>query len=100
MYFEFIRRFINDKRITNAGYTRKTVFIPINGWEYDKNYNIYDYLHVLNPLSVIFKHLKLSPDKLNVFNGIDFVFFGNNGYFKMNPGNVTKQDYTKFIKLK
>lgn len=99
MYFEFIRRFINDKRITNAGYTKKTVFIPINGWDYNKNYNIYDYLHVLNPLSVIFKHLKLSPEKLNVFNGIDFVFFGNNGYFKMNPGNVTKQDYTKFIKF-
>ena len=27
MYFEFIRRFINDRRIDAAGYTKKTVFI-------------------------------------------------------------------------
>ena len=30
-----------------------------------------------------FKACFSSKDKLNVFNGIDFVFFGNNGYFKI-----------------
>lgn len=100
MYFEFIRRFINDRRIDNAGYNKKTVFVPVNGWEYDKTkYNLYDYLKVLNPISVFHKKMKLQINDLHVFDGIDFVFFGKNGYFKMNTSNINERDWTKYIRF-
>lgn len=101
MYYEFISRAILDKRIDKAGYTKKTVFIPIDGWEYDKDrYKITDYLKVLNPISMFYKKLKLSPIDLAKFKGIDFVFFGKNGYFKMDYDSIeTKQVYNKFLKF-
>ena len=86
MYYEFIRRFINDKRIDKAGYTKKTVFVPIDGWRYDKSKStVYDYFKVLNPLSVFYKKIRMSQEDLKAFSGIDFIFLGNNGYFKFNP---------------
>ena len=81
-------------------YTKKTVFIPVNGWEYDKTkYSLYDYLKVLNPISVFYKKMKLQINDLHVFDGIDFIFFGKNGYFKMNTSNITERDWTKYIRM-
>ena len=99
MYFEFIRRFILDKRITNAGYTKRTVFIPIDGWSYKEGTSVYDFKKNLNPLSVFYKKIRYTPEELKCFKGIDFVFFGKNGYFKYNCENQTLQDRTKFIRF-
>lgn len=101
MYFEFIKRFINDKRIDKAGYTKKTVFIPIYGWKgtTDHNTKLFDYLKTLNPISVFFKKMKLSLNDLKVFDDIDFIFFGRNGYFKMNTANLKEDDYRKFMRF-
>ena len=84
MYFEFIKRFILDKRIDNAGYTKKTVFVPIDGWKPQENTFVYDFKKNLNILSVLYKKLMYTPEDLKCFNGIDFIFFGKNGYFKFN----------------
>lgn len=99
MYFEFIRRFINDKRIDNAGYTKKTVLVPIDGWEYDKEKStIYDFYKVLNPLSVFYKKLRLAPDDLkNAFGDTDFIFMGRNGYFKFNASKEECINHVKYI---
>lgn len=97
MYFEFIRRFILDKRVDNAGYTKKTVFIPIDGWDVINDTNIYDFRKNLNPISVIFKKIRYNPDDLKVFGDIDFIFFGKNGYFKYNANNQTAQDKSRFM---
>lgn len=100
MYYEFIRRFILDKRITNAGYTKRTVFVPVGGWDTQSNTDIYDYMKNLNPLSVFYKKIRLNPEDLKCFDGIDFVFFGYNGYFKFETSMVnSKQDAIKFIRL-
>lgn len=99
MYYEFITRFINDKRIDNAGYTRKTVFLPIDGWNKHPGTRLFDYRKNLNPISAIFKKIRLSQDDLKVFNDIDFVFFGHTGYFKMNFNNIDGQTYTKFMRF-
>lgn len=100
MYFEFIRRFINDRRIDAAGYTNKTVFIPIDGWVYDaETSTVYDYLKTLNPLSVLYKKLRLNPDDLHAFDGTDFIFIGNNGYFKFNASEEYCYDFRKFIRF-
>ena len=99
MYFEFIRRFINDKRIDNAGYTKKTVFIPIDGWVYNEDTAVYDYFKNLNPLSVFYKKIRTAPDDLKkAFANIDFVFLGRrNGYFKFNASHEESMNYMKFI---
>lgn len=100
MYFEFIRRFINDKRIDKAGYKKKTVFVPIYGWNYDPDTTrLYDFTKTLNPISVLHQKLKRSMTDLKVFNGIDFVFFSSNGYFKMNTESITDKSYMEFIQL-
>ena len=97
MYFEFLRRSILDKRIDNAGYTKKTVFVPIDGWNPKESTEIYDFKRNLNPISVFYKKIRQTPNELKCYNGIDFIFFGKDGYFKYNSNTQTKQDYTKFI---
>ena len=99
MYFEFIRRFILDRRIDNAGYTKKTVFVPVYGWSPKEGTRLFDYLKNINPISVLYKKLKLSIEDLKVFDGIDFIFFGKNGYFKMDTAQLKEQDYTKFMRF-
>jgi hypothetical protein len=99
MYFEFISRFINDKRIENAGYTKRTVFIPINGWNPVEGSKLFNYRANLNPISVFFKKLKFEETELGRFQGIDFVFFGKNGYFKMEYAHLKEADYTKYMRF-
>lgn len=99
MYFEFISRFINDKRIENAGYTKKTVFVPIHGWAQVEGSKLFDFRTNLNPISVFFKKLKMEETELARFQGIDFVFFGLNGYFKMEYNHLKENDYTKFMRF-
>ena len=99
MYFEFIRRFILDKRIINAGYTKKTIFVPINGWDTKKDTDVYDFKQNLNPISVIYKKVRYSSEDLNCFNGINFVFFGKNGYFIFESSKFNAaRDRMKFLK--
>jgi hypothetical protein len=76
MYFEFIKRFILDKRIDKAGYTKKTVFVPVYNWMPKTNTKVFDYQKNLNPISVFFKKMIFAMEDLKVFDGIDFIFFG------------------------
>lgn len=100
MYFEFIRRFILDKRITNAGYKKRTVFVPISGWEIKPDTDICDFKKNLNPLSVFYKKIRYSFEDLKCFEGIDFVFFGDNGYFKFEYSKFNKNvDRLKYFNL-
>lgn len=100
MYFEFIRRFINDRRIDNAGYTKKTVFVPVSDWWPTKNgIKVFDYYKNLNPLSAFYKKMRMSLNELKVFDGIDFVFIGKNGYFKMDTANLKEDSYKLFARL-
>ena len=102
MYFEFIRRFIMDKRIDNAGYTKKTIFVPVDEWPTITDSDSFDFKKNLNILSVFYKKIKLAIDDLKCFNGLDFIFFGKNGYFKMDTAKLDqtrdKMLFIKFIK--
>ena len=97
MYYEFIKRSILDKRITNAGYTKKTVFIPIEGWINTSGANIFDFRKTLNPISVLFQKHRYEPTKLKEFKDITFIFFGNNGYFKYDYDHMDKLPFSKFM---
>lgn len=98
MYFEFIKRFILDRRIDAAGYTKKTVFIPIDDWTDQDVLKLYDYKKLLNPISVFYKKMRFSLSELSAFN-LDFVFFGKTGYFKVNLASLKERDYVIFNKL-
>ena len=99
MYFEFIKRFINDKRIENAGYTKKTVFIPIDGWNPVPGTKLFDFKKNLNPISVLYKKIRYAQTELACFKDIVFVFFGKHGYFKMDYEHLNPQIFTKFSRF-
>ena len=96
MYFEFIRRFILDRRLDDAGYTKRTIFIPITGWPTIPGTAIYDYKKNLNPISVLYKKIRFSQSDLNVFKGLTFVLFGQKGYIKFTPDVIPIGYYNKF----
>lgn len=96
MYMEFINRFLHDKRISQAGYNKITVYLPVYGWDKKPDTTIYDYKSNLNPISVITKKMKIAPSQLSIFKDIEFVIFGINGYFKFNINNIPNSFYTKW----
>ena len=98
MYFEFIKRFINDRRVGNAGYTKRTVFIPLFGWG-NTEFLLFDYMKEINPISIFYKKMKYAIADFKAFDNIDFIFFSSNGYFKFNPSNVEKNTHFTFIRL-
>lgn len=98
MYAEFIRRIINDGRITNAGYTKKTVFVPLD-WGTDINGSLLNFRKIISPLSVFYKKLRFDKDSLHVFDGIDFIFFGKDGYFKFNTSQIQNDTHVRFAKF-
>ena len=63
---------------SNEGYTKRTVFVPIDGWKINQDTEIYDFKKNLNPISVFYRKIRYSPEKLECFKGIDFIFFGKN----------------------
>lgn len=96
LYFDFIDRFIKDKRIDKEGYTKKTVLLPIHGWESDTTTNIYDYKQSINPISMILRLLHNSYGTiLNKWKGIDFVILSNSGYIKLDLSKLTRSDVPK-----
>jgi len=100
MYFEFIRRIIMDKRITQAGYKKKTVFVPVFGWNETAGTNLFDFRKNLNPISVLFKRIRFDQAAIKrAFEDTTFVFFGYNGYFKFSANEMDSQTYIKFMRF-
>lgn len=95
LYFDFINRFIQDKRLENAGYTKKTVFIPVMDWT-KPEVSIYKYSEDINPISIILRLMKTDSTRLQEWKGIDFIFLTTKGYFKVDFSNLETSDTTKF----
>ena len=96
MYMEFLNRILHDDRLKNAGYTKTTVLLPVYGWSTNANTPVYDYYNNLNPISIIYKKLRLAPNDLKKFNGILFLIMGEKGYFKFDTAKVPDRFYPKF----
>lgn len=93
LYFEFINRFIQDKRLEPNGYTgKKTVLCPLFDWT-SADADMYNYTKELNPISMILRLAKRKSTKLQQWKDIEFVFVSSNGYFKIDfsqPINIMK----------
>lgn len=98
LYLELMNRFINDDRFNE--YQTKHVFVPVHDWKdtvVDKDFTIYR--NDINPISVIYRLLRANYLRLkNTFKNLVFVFYTDNGYFKMDMNNVTDKTYTLFLR--
>lgn len=98
LYFEFINRFLEDTRLNNLGYTKKTVMIPVDDWIPMKDREYWDYKLNLNPISVIYRLTYRDIDKLRTgWGNYTFIFTGKNGYFKMNFAEFEKKNLPRFM---
>ena len=97
LFGTMIQRAIKDKRIDEAGYTKKTVFINVKDWRPVNGEDIFDYKNI-NPISLIHRYVKLKRvselDKL--FGGIDWVFMSDKGYFKCKMSDLDQMNLSKF----
>lgn len=97
LYFNFINRFLNDKRLSMNGYEKKTVFVPILDWLPTDDTDSWDYTKNLNPISIIYRLLKRSPEMLKAWKDYTFMFLGETGYFKVDFGQFEIKDLPKFL---
>lgn len=98
LYFDFLDRFISDSRLTQAGYIKKTVLVPVDGWSIEKDSELWDYNKNLNPFSLINRWIRTGNNLLyKQWNGIKFVFISASGLFSCSFENLNKMNLNKFI---
>ena len=99
-YWEFLNRLMDmSKDPSLSSYSKNTIFIPVwkNAWPTEDGTNVYDWAVNLNPISMIFRMLKKSPDELrNKWKDKDIVFIGKTGYFKVDFSKFALKDFAKF----
>lgn len=100
LYFDLLDKFINDNRITTAGYENKTVLIPIKDWDMNPETKMWMYNADLNPISVLFRLMNTDFNRLQTtFGDIDFVFLTDNKYFKINFSKMQNTQNARFLYL-
>ena len=96
-YYDFIDRYIFDKRIEESGYNKKTVFVTLTGWNIEKDSVLWDYNVNINPISVIYRYIKNDALKLEKWKNVNFVFIHpERGYFKVDFNDFQYKDFYKF----
>lgn len=93
-------RYLNDARLTNEGYSRKTVIIPVNEWcNGIEDKVLFDFTKNINPFSMIFRLTKQKKIFPNEWEGIDFIICSKNAYFKIDLNNFSIKELVKFVYL-
>ena len=97
LFFEFINRFLEDNRFKQNGYTKRTVIIPVDCWNVEKDSEVWDYKFNINPISIIYRLIMAGDTyKLKKWAGYDFIFVGKSGFFKLDFGTFDKNDLFRF----
>lgn len=99
LYLSFMDRLINNPEIKAAGYTKKTIFIPISDW--DNTPMVWNFKENINPLSIIYQMMFTGNTRIfDVFGDTDIIFVGKDKYFKINFNEIDaknlKHDATTF----
>ena len=90
LYLDLLERLINDKRLTNAGYEKFTIFIPIHDWN-KQGVRMWMYREDINPISIFYELMRSNSTRIaKIFGNKDIVFFGGNNYFKINFSTLEK----------
>ena len=93
-------RYLNDSRLEENGYTKKTAIIPIFSW-YSNDESIDDftnYTKSINPFSMMIRLVK-QKYQLKYFNIDDFLVISDNAYFRFNPAELNLKNIIKFKRL-
>ena len=85
LFFVFINKFLEDRRLAEEGYNLKTVFIPINAWSTPDTI-LWDYTKSINPISMIYRlfRQKRGDEIRAAWKDYTFVFMSDKAYFKIN----------------
>lgn len=95
LYTDLIDRLINANSLSENGYTKKTVFIPIKDWELNPNTKMWRYRDGYNPISIIYQGMITNPNRIvKMFKNCEVVFIDSNRYFKVNFSDI--KDYKEF----
>ncbi len=101
LYSELFARLINSSSF--AGYTKRTIFIPVLDWKHNNSTRMWMFKEDINPISIIYYYMKHDQNALKkLFGNSDVVFMGAKNYFKINFStfNFTKtSNVTKFMML-
>ena len=98
LYFDFLNRYFQDNRLSSYNKERY-IFIPVIDWikTIPNDVNIFDYKKTINPISIIYRIMKTKYNQLNNWKDFNFVFMGENSYFKINFSNFDKKIASRFI---
>jgi len=95
LLYALFDRFINNPNYDS--YTRKTVFIPVNEWASDiPTTALFEFSKSINPFSMIVRLFKKPKENLNKLAGIDFIFIGNDSWFKMKMEDLDMKNLNLF----
>ena len=95
----YLDRIINNPSINNAGYSKKTIFIPVLDWS--KSVDVWNFKKELNPLSLIYNMMYKNQiaDLKKLFGKMDVVFIGRDKYFKINFSTLDEESI-KILSIK
>ena len=95
LLYALFDRFINNPNYN--GYTRKTVLIPVNEWASDiPTTALFEFSKSINPFSMIVRLFKKPKENLDKLAGIDFIFIGNDSWFKMKMEDLDMKNLNLF----
>ena len=95
LLYALFDRFINNANYDS--YTKKTVFIPVNEWASDiPTTSLFEFSKSINPFSMIVRLFKKPKENLNKLAGIDFIFIGNDSWFKMKMEDLDMKNLNLF----
>lgn len=87
MYWDFMKRLLQDSAEMSNRYSMSTILIPVNNhaWKVPNGAHIWNYRETINPISVFIRMMKINPDELKrEWGNKRIVFVGDNGYFMLN----------------
>ena len=95
LYLTYMTRLINDPELKSAGYSKKTIMIPVSDWSHDPM--IWNFRNSLNPMSVLYHLMNSGMERkiLDVFGNNDILFVGSDKYFKINFSEIDMKDIKK-----
>lgn len=95
LLYTLFDRFINNPNY--KGYTKKTVLIPVNEWAGDiPTTSLFEFSKSINPFSMIVRLFKKPKENLDKLAGMDFIFIGNNSWFKMKMEDLDMKNLNLF----
>ena len=95
LLYALFDRFINNPNYKN--YTKKTVLIPVNEWAGDiPTTSLFEFSKSINPFSMIVRLFKKPKENLDKLAGMDFIFIGNNSWFKMKMEDLDMKNLNLF----